>query len=208
MTKTAAAQPLTTPGVVAGCAAIPKVPLFNAMVAAGPRKLRTRPPHWPLIGTCDVVVSEVKALEALVKPYCILGLEGHEFLAEQIVGTASSARRGELRYSFSMSSVQSNFQAYLYDDVSGAHHVLGRVLVPLTDVLWPVGEAPSMARLRAGFERGEKTVYEREYTLRFLPPSAEFGDGSSSGSSGGQQAFWDSYGWSSPPPPPSSRRPP
>lgn len=156
---------------------------------SGPRRLRKRPPNLPVIGTCDVVISGVTDMHDVANPYLIIGMEGQEFLIQSLA-TVGASSRGECRFTFSIGSVQSSLQVYLYDDAPGPHRPKGRVLVPLNDVVWPTKEGVSFQRLRSGFQPAEKP-YVRDYVMCFLPPS-EHGDGGPS-----EAAFWDSYSFSS-----------
>jgi len=52
--------------------------------------------------------------------------------------------------------------------LSGQASALGRILIPLSDVLWATGEPPSYDHLQASFDQG-LAPFRREYTLRFLP---------------------------------------
>ncbi|CAE8610105.1 unnamed protein product, partial [Polarella glacialis] len=146
--------------------------------AVGCRPLRTRPPGLPLVGTVDVTLQAISGLPHwLHRPYLVVGLEGHEFRAED------PCREGPgQQFTFSMASAQSTLQIHVYQggspSSSSGHHnpnhrhhqsgPVGRVLVPLSDVLWPSGTCPSSSRLRASFSK-ELEPFKREYSFRFLP---------------------------------------
>eukprot|EP00411_Alexandrium_monilatum_P001577 CAMPEP_0175187034 /NCGR_PEP_ID=MMETSP0093-20121207/2699_1 /TAXON_ID=311494 /ORGANISM="Alexandrium monilatum, Strain CCMP3105" /LENGTH=545 /DNA_ID=CAMNT_0016479775 /DNA_START=39 /DNA_END=1676 /DNA_ORIENTATION=+ len=147
------------------------VPSMGARTPLGPptvtnvRPLRMRMPGLPFIGNCDVTIEGMYVPESLQQPFLIVGLEGQEFLAEDLT------RR--LNYTFQMGAVQNSLTVYCYS-AAQPHKPLGRVLLPLTDVLWPSGKAPNVHRVRMSFEK-ELRHFQRSYTLQFLPPN-EAGD--------------------------------
>ncbi|CAE8713383.1 unnamed protein product, partial [Polarella glacialis] len=130
------------------------------------------------VGTVDVTLQAISGLPHwLHRPYLVVGLEGHEFRAED------PCREGPgQQFTFSMASAQSTLQIHVYQggspSSSSGHHnpnhrhhqsgPVGRVLVPLSDVLWPSGTCPSSSRLRASFSK-ELEPFKREYSFRFLP---------------------------------------
>mmetsp|Transcript_35825 Transcript_35825/g.116115 ORF Transcript_35825/g.116115 Transcript_35825/m.116115 type:complete len:736 (+) Transcript_35825:54-2261(+) len=139
----------------------------------GPRQLRMRPPHLPNIGTCDIVISNINGLSSLQRPYFIVGLEGQEFRAEDVL----HPRGDGLRYQFEVGSVLSNLQIHVFQDTPGPHFAAGRILLPLADVLWSVVEPPTVGRLRSSVE-STAVPYSRRYEgVKFLLPSAT-GEGS------------------------------
>lgn len=185
------ATPTSTGAAIAAAAAASAraAAARSGRVPLGKRPLRMRRPGLPNNGTCDVDITEVKGLTGLHRPYIVVRLQGHEFRAEDIDGRGNPAVRGApQRFQFVIASLTENLEIYVYQDIQGPHCAAGRILVPLTDVLWPVGEAPGLWRFIAGFERQEQEKpYRKQYHLQFLPPS-EWGDGS------GDATFLDCYG--------------
>mmetsp|Transcript_56858 Transcript_56858/g.184202 ORF Transcript_56858/g.184202 Transcript_56858/m.184202 type:complete len:851 (+) Transcript_56858:48-2600(+) len=139
----------------------------------GPRQLRMRPPHLPSIGTCDIVISNIEGLSSLQRPYFIVGLEGQEFRAEDVL----HPRGDGLRYQFAVGSVLSNLQIHVFQDTPGPHFAAGRILLPLADVLWSVVEPPTVGRLKSSVESRDVPYSRRYVGAKFLLPSAT-GEGS------------------------------
>jgi len=132
----------------------------TARAATNARPLRMRIPGLPVIGNCDVTIQATRLPQTVQQPFLIIGLEGQEFLAEDVTKC--------LKYMFQVGAVQSTVTIYCYDAAQTHKSPLGRVLLPLADLLWQVGEAPSVGRLRASFEKGSRH-FERHYAMQFLP---------------------------------------
>mmetsp|Transcript_70871 Transcript_70871/g.125188 ORF Transcript_70871/g.125188 Transcript_70871/m.125188 type:complete len:820 (-) Transcript_70871:34-2493(-) len=130
---------------------------------------RNRPAGLPVIGTCTVRVESISDLPDTIRsPLLIVGLEGHEFRAPE------PCENGPMEFVFSMASAQNGLQLHLYDGIkvssaTGQPSPLARILLPLSDVMWPTGEPVGYTLLRQSLETGLSTPFRREYIMRFLP---------------------------------------
>jgi len=152
-------QPATASGLAA-----PLLAPGTPVVPADARPLRMRHPALPFLGTCDVAVMGIRGLPSTFQqPFVIIGLEGQEYLVEDL-------SRGGLQYSFAIGAVQSDITLYCFDASQSRNSPVGRILLPISELLWPAGEAPSLGRLRMSFEK-DAPPFQRQFLLQFLPAS-------------------------------------
>ncbi|CAK0816994.1 unnamed protein product, partial [Prorocentrum cordatum] len=105
----------------------------------------------------------------LRRPYLIVGLEGQEFLADDLQSSQPA------RFTFEVSRLQSNLQIYCYSDgATGGTGPVGRILVPLSEVVWPAGSPVGAADFQRGMD--SKATFQRRLCACLLPVS-EHGDG-------------------------------
>eukprot|EP00928_Gymnodinium_smaydae_P019859 TRINITY_DN17644_c0_g1_i1.p1 TRINITY_DN17644_c0_g1~~TRINITY_DN17644_c0_g1_i1.p1 ORF type:complete len:906 (+),score=196.64 TRINITY_DN17644_c0_g1_i1:136-2853(+) len=155
--------------------------LLPAPGRRGPRSSEPPVPRRPLrkrhcalddAGTCDVTIEAVDGLgELLDSPHLIVSLEGEEFRAEQDdlgYGRCEPA----FQFPFAFASLQSDLHIYCYEPSSQVP--VGRALVPLSSVVWPYGDAPSMEHVLNVFKKG--AILKRSMVVHFLP-SLVGGDG-------------------------------
>jgi len=126
------------------------------------------------VGECEVAIEGIKELTVRAqRPYFLLRLDGTEFLVEP--DKLAHGSEAELTHRFPVSKLQCSLCIYCYDDLGRDRCApLGRILLPLADLFWGAGEAPSVAHLRAVF--GGEGVASRRYTAHFMPVSS-LGDG-------------------------------
>jgi len=143
-------------------------PSLSCSSAAERKPQRTRPAGLPVIGTCRVTVEAISDLPSNIRsPLLIVGLEGHEFRAPD------PCKDGAMEFVFDMASAQNGLQLHLYDGVkvsssTGQPSPLARILLPLSDVMWPTGEPLGFTLLQQSLDHG-LPCFRREYCLRFLP---------------------------------------
>jgi len=78
--------------------------------------------------------------------------------------------RTGLLYTFPIASVQSDVLLYCCESADADGKAAGRIAVPLTDVLQPVGQVPRFALLKESFTK-ELRPLKQQYRLKFMPPS-------------------------------------
>eukprot|EP00929_Paragymnodinium_shiwhaense_P122424 TRINITY_DN9512_c0_g1_i1.p1 TRINITY_DN9512_c0_g1~~TRINITY_DN9512_c0_g1_i1.p1 ORF type:complete len:810 (-),score=134.75 TRINITY_DN9512_c0_g1_i1:20-2449(-) len=131
------------------------------------RALRRRHPEIPTLGACTVTLEAVDGLgQPLAAPHLVIGLEGQEFR------TGLDATL-PLAYEFEFASIMQDIQIYCYDDRLRQGPV-GRILLPVSSVVWPVGALPSIDLVSSVFENSRR--FKRKFVCQFAPASAR-GDG-------------------------------
>uniref|UniRef100_A0A7S4PU83 C2 domain-containing protein n=1 Tax=Alexandrium monilatum TaxID=311494 RepID=A0A7S4PU83_9DINO len=128
----------------------------------------------PTIGECQVTIENLKDLARASRPYFILRLDGQEFRTDP--DRLPQACQADLTYRFAVSSLQDNLRVYCYDDLGRSRQTaLGRILVPLTGVIWDAGKAPNLELIR-GTVMSKAGVYVQRFDAQFMPMGAS-GDG-------------------------------
>mmetsp|Transcript_59570 Transcript_59570/g.128927 ORF Transcript_59570/g.128927 Transcript_59570/m.128927 type:complete len:805 (+) Transcript_59570:55-2469(+) len=147
----------------------------NMLVRSGPSGqswgISSRRPLLPVddaedsVAECKVIIDSVEGLAAKFgKPYFMVSVEGQSFRASRF----SHATQGDLTYTFSVKSFRSSIQIYCYDDVSVERSTaVGRILLPLSDLFWDAGRAPTVGALCATLRR--KSQLQRSYKAHFMP---------------------------------------
>lgn len=122
------------------------------------------------MGNVDVTLEQATGLSPpLRQPYLIIGLEGQEFIAEDLQSSQPS------RFTFQVSRLQSNLHIYCYSDgAPGGAGPVGRILLPLSEVVWPAGGSVGAADFQRGMNSA--TTYQRRFHACLLRVS-EHGDG-------------------------------
>jgi len=120
------------------------------------------------IGDCTVVIESVQKLSSKArKPYMVLHLEGHEFIAESFTKP--------LTFKFGIGSLQSDLRIYCYDDRAvDRDAALGRILIPMADVFWSAGAAPRFSQVCSAICC--QSSCSKTYQVQFMPMSKS-GDG-------------------------------
>mmetsp|Transcript_24989 Transcript_24989/g.48786 ORF Transcript_24989/g.48786 Transcript_24989/m.48786 type:complete len:734 (+) Transcript_24989:51-2252(+) len=120
------------------------------------------------VGECTVVIDSARGLSSKArKPYLVLHLDGHEFMAESFANP--------LTFKFGIASLQSDLRIYCYDDRAvDRDAALGRIIIPMVDVIWSVGAAPSFSQVCAAVCR--QSNISKTYDAHFMPMSNS-GDG-------------------------------
>jgi len=130
--------------------------------------LLSRTNSTSFIGDCKVVIESAHRLSSKArKPYLVLHLEGHEFIAESFANPVT--------FKFGITSLQSDLRIYCYDDRAVDRDApLGRILIPVADVFWSAGAAPRFSQV-CGAVCCQKSC-SKAYEVQFMPMSKS-GDG-------------------------------
>eukprot|EP00928_Gymnodinium_smaydae_P069692 TRINITY_DN5334_c0_g2_i2.p1 TRINITY_DN5334_c0_g2~~TRINITY_DN5334_c0_g2_i2.p1 ORF type:complete len:853 (+),score=135.70 TRINITY_DN5334_c0_g2_i2:457-3015(+) len=137
------------------------------------RILRKRHCSTDDTGTCDVVIEGLEGLGArFSNTHLVVAVEGEEFRLEH--GNRGPGTAGPMgQFAFDFATLQSDLQIYCYDEASQA--AIGRILIPLSSIVWPAGESPNLERVCDVFST-EKREFQRRFLAHFAP-CATGGDG-------------------------------
>lgn len=131
------------------------------------RPLSQRSPMMPIIGTCDATIEALEGLTPpLQNPRLILGLEGQEFRVDR-----RDLKVGPAHFTFPFASLGSNLLLLCYDCPEDGMEpcLVGRILLPLTDAVHPIGHPMGCSRILGDRCHEEPPLLTRRYRLQFLP---------------------------------------
>lgn len=117
---------------------------------------------------CEVTIESVTDMGHKVgKPLFVLRVGDREFVADRLAHKAAT----ELTFRFPVQQLRSDLQVFCYDEYAKDRHtVLGRILIPLADLVWGPDRMPGCATLMSSRQSGYTA--EKFYVARFMPAPA------------------------------------
>mmetsp|Transcript_34925 Transcript_34925/g.91377 ORF Transcript_34925/g.91377 Transcript_34925/m.91377 type:complete len:717 (+) Transcript_34925:51-2201(+) len=145
---------------------------YKSFKASKRRELRAVQSSAPGLGTCSVEIRKVSGMAPRAsRPYFAVYYDGHEQWADDFANRSAS----DLTFTFPLNDVQADVRLYCYE--TGSSAPLGRILLPVTDVVWHLATVPTKQRAKNVWKAG---MFQKIYTCQFFPLSP-VGDGSKLG---------------------------